>query len=304
MYYKMKKTILIQYAIPKEGLKTLSQSYNLIYPDNDCFTQEEILEHIPKCEALLSIFNQPVSADLIQTGEKLEIISNYGVGYNNIDVEAATKRGIAVCNTPEAVCEPTAELCLSLMLSLSRRVAECNHKLRTETDFKWGVMHNLGKTLRGKNLGIIGMGKIGKSVAQKAQAFGMKVFYNNRRQLSASEEADLNIGYLGFEDLLKTADVISLHCPLNESTHHLISEKELSLMKTSAYLINTARGPVVDEQALAEALEKEQIAGAGLDVFEKEPHITKQLMTLNSVVIVPHIGTACIETRIEMAEEA
>ncbi|MUP16701.1 dihydrofolate reductase [Ancylomarina euxinus] len=296
--------MLIQYAIPKEGLKALSQSFDLIYPDKDCFTQEEMLKHIPNCEALLSIFNQPVNADLIEAGKKLEIISNYGVGYNNIDVEAATQRGIAVCNTPEAVCEPTAELCLSLMLALTRRVAECNHRLKTEADFKWGVMRNLGQTLRGKTLGIIGMGKIGKSVALKAQAFGMKVVYNNRTQLSASKEASLNIDYLGFEDLLKTADVISLHCPLNESTHHLISEKELKIMKTSAYLINTARGPVVDEQALAVALKNNLIAGAGLDVFEDEPHITEQLMTRNDVVLVPHIGTACIETRIEMAEEA
>jgi glyoxylate reductase len=304
MYPKVKKTILIQYAIPKEGLKALGQSFNLIYPNKDCFTQEEMLEHIPNCEALLSIFNQPVNAELIEAGQKLEIISNYGVGYNNIDVAAASKQGIAICNTPEAVCEPTAELCLSLMLSACRRVAECNHRLRTETDFKWGVMLNLSQTLRGKTLGIIGMGKIGKSVAQKAQAFGMKVVYNNRNQLSASEEAELNIEYLGFKDILKTADVISLHCPLNESTHHLISKKELKMMKTSAYLINTARGPVVDEQALAIALEKGQIAGAALDVFEDEPKITPQLLELNNVVLVPHIGTACIETRIEMAGEA
>jgi len=304
MYPNVKKNILIQYAVPKEGLKTLSQSFNLIYPEKDCFTHEEMLEHIPNCEALLSIFNQPVNAELIEAGQKLEIISNYGVGYNNIDVEAANKQGIAVCNTPEAVCEPTAELCLSLMLSACRRVAECNHRLRTEADFKWGVMRNLGQTLRGKTLGIIGMGKIGKSVAQKAQAFGMKVIYNNRTQLSANEEASLNIEYLGFEDLLQTADFISLHCPLNASTHHLISEKELKMMKPSAYLINTARGPVVDEQALVEVLEKGRIAGAALDVFENEPKITAQLLELDNVVLVPHIGTACIETRIEMAEEA
>lgn len=300
----MKKTILIQYAIPKEGLEALSQSFNLIYPDNECFTHEEMLDHIPNCEALLSIFNQPVNAELIEAGQKLEIISNYGVGYNNIDVATATNQGIAICNTPEAVCEPTAELCLSLMLSACRRVTECNHRLRTEDDFKWGVMLNLGQTLRGKTLGIIGMGKIGKSVAQKAQAFGMKVVYNNRRQLSPSEEANLDIEFLDFEDLLKTADFVSLHCPLNESTHHLIGKKELSLMKCSAYLINTARGPVVDELALAEVLKKERIAGAALDVFEDEPKITPQLLELNNVVLVPHIGTACIETRIEMAEEA
>ena len=300
----MKKTILIQYAIPKEGLKALSQSFNLIYPDKDCFTHEEMLKHIPNCEALLSIFNQPVNADMIEAGKKLEIISNYGVGYNNIDVAAATKRGIAVCNTPDAVCEPTAELCLSLMLSLSRRVAECNHRLRNEADFKWSVMQNLGQTLRGKTLGIIGMGKIGKSVALKAQAFGMRVIYNKRKQLSFLEETNLNLEYREFNALLSEADVISLHCPLNESTHHLIGEDELVKMKATAYLINTARGPVVDEQALVQALETDTIAGAGLDVFENEPEIHSGLFKHNNVVLVPHIGTACIETRIEMAEEA
>ena len=300
----MKKTILIQYAIPKEGLKALSQSFNLIFPDKDCFTHEEMLENIPNCEALLSIFNQPVNAELIEASKKLEIISNYGVGYNNIDVDAATKRGIAVCNTPDAVCEPTAELCLALMLSLSRRVAECNHRLRSEPYFKWGVMRNLGNTLRGKTLGIVGMGKIGKSVALKAQAFGMRVIYNKRSQLSFLEETNLNLEYREFNELLSEADVVSLHCPLNESSHHLIGEDELERMKASAYLINTARGPVVDEQALVKALEKSTIAGAGLDVFENEPEIHPGLFKHNNVVVVPHIGTACIETRIEMAEEA
>ncbi|WP_206734534.1 NAD(P)-dependent oxidoreductase [Ancylomarina salipaludis] len=300
----MKKTILIQYAIPKEGLEILSQSYHLIYPEKDCFSEEEMIARIPNCEALLSIFNQAVSKKVIEAGQKLEIISNYGVGYNNIDVAAATAKGIAVCNTPEAVCEPTAELCLSLMLSLSRRVAECNHRLRTDDDFKWGVMRNLGQTLRGKTLGIIGMGKIGQSVAQKAQAFGMKVGYNKRTQLSSQEEKALNIEFCEFDELLKTADIISLHCPLNETTHHLIGENELSKMKASAYLINTARGPVLDEQALTQALINKQIAGAALDVFENEPEITPQLLELDQVVLVPHIGTACIETRIEMAEEA
>ncbi len=300
----MKKTILIQYAIPKEGLKKLSQSYHIIYPNKEFFTEDELIERIPNCEALLSIFNQPVSSRLIEAGQQLDVISNFGVGYNNIDMETATKRGIAVCNTPEAVCEPTAELCLSLMLSLSRRVAECNHRLRTELDFKWGVMQNLGQTLRGKTLGIIGLGKIGKSVALKAQAFGMNVIYNNRTRLASQEETERHIEYKNFEELLQLSDVISLHCPLTDGSHHLIGEKELTMMKTSAYLINTARGPVVDEHALASALKKELIAGAALDVFENEPRITAQLLELNNVVLVPHIGTACIETRIEMTEEA
>lgn len=294
----MKEKILISYAIPKEGIEALEQHFELIYPDKEYFTEEEIIQQIPDCIGLLSFFSHPISKEVIGAGKQLQIISNYGVGFNNIDIDSASKKGIVVCNTPESVCEPTAELCLGLMLAAARRIAECNHALRTQDDFKWGAMLNLGDTLRNKTLGIIGLGKIGLSVAKKAEAFGMKVIYHNRKAKNVAYE------YVSFEKLLQTADYISLHCPLNNETKHLIGEQELQQMKSSAYVINTARGPVINEEALAKALLNNDIAGAALDVFEKEPTIHPQLYKCQNAVLVPHIGTATQATRIEMGKEA
>lgn len=294
----MKDKILIAYAIPREGLSQLEQHFDLIYPEKEFFTTEELIERISGCVALLSIFNRAVPKEVIEAGTQLKVISNYGVGFNNIDLAAANKKNVVVCNTPDAVCEPTAELCLALMLSLSRKVAECHHGLISNPDFEWGVMKNLGNTLRGKTLGIIGMGKIGLSVAGKALAFGMNIVYHNRK------EKNVAYPYMALDDLLEQADVVSLNCPLTDDTYHLIGSEELKKMKNSAFLINTARGPVVDEQALVDGLKSGEIAGAALDVFEEEPKIHSDLLKMNNVVLVPHIGTATYETRIEMGQEA
>jgi glyoxylate reductase len=294
----VKDKILIAYAIPREGLSQLEQHFDLIYPEKEFFTTEELIERIPGCVALLSIFNRAVPKEVIEAGTQLKVISNYGVGFNNIDLAAANKKNVVVCNTPDAVCEPTAELCLALMLSLSRKVAECHHGLISNPDFEWGVMKNLGNTLRGKTLGIIGMGKIGLSVAGKALAFGMNIVYHNRK------EKNVAYPYMALDDLLEQADVVSLNCPLTDDTYHLIGSEELKKMKNSAFLINTARGPVVDEQALVDGLKSGEIAGAALDVFEEEPKIHSDLLKMNNVVLVPHIGTATYETRIEMGQEA
>jgi glyoxylate reductase len=300
----VQKKILVSYQIPLEGLKKLREHFEVTYPTSPFFTKEELMKLIPSHHGLLSIFNRPVDKDILMSGQQLEIVSNYGVGFNNIDIETATQMGIAVCNTPEAVCEPTAELTLGLLLSLSRRISECNHLLRTNSDFEWGVMRNLGHTLRGKTLGIIGMGKIGQSVAEKARAFGMRVVYHNRKPISANESTSLNTEYLALDDLLQQSDVVSLHCPLTEATHHLIGKAELEQMKPESFLINTARGPVVNEVELVNAIKTGSIAGAALDVFEEEPKIHPELFQMQNVVLVPHIGTATIETRIEMAREA
>ena len=295
----VKKKILVSYSIPKEGLVELEKHFELIYPDKEFFTKDELIALVPDCIALLSIFNREVPKELILAGKKLKMISNYGVGFNNIDIATANQQNIIVCNTPDAVCEPTAELCLALILSLSRRVAECHHALISNPDFEWGVMKNLGNTLKGKTLGIVGMGKIGKSIAQKAEVFGMKIIYHNRKPNLKSK-----FEYVDFKDLLTNSDIVSLNCPLTDETHHLIGEEELILMKNSAFLINTARGSVVNEQALVDALKSNTIAGAALDVFENEPKIHPELLKMDNVVLVPHIGTATIETRIEMAREA
>ena len=298
----MKDKILVTYAIPKEGLSELEKYFELIYPKKEFFSDSELIKLIPDCSALLSIFNRDISAEIINAGRKLKIISNYGVGFNNINTEAVNNNNIILCNTPDAVCEPTAELCLALMLSLSRQVSNCHFQLKTNPDFEWGVMKNLGNSLRGKTLGIIGLGKIGKSIAEKASVFGMKIIYHNRKPITDKKYEHYT--FVKKDKLLEESDIVSLNCPLTPETHHLLSEKEFRKMKTSSLLINTARGSVIDEQALVRALKDKLISGAGLDVFENEPFIHSDLLKANNVVLVPHIGTSTIETRIEMGLEA
>lgn len=298
------KKVLIVYRIPQESLNILKKKFDITYPSNTHFTKDEIVEKIKDMDALLSIFNQPIDKDIIDAGNNLKVISNYGVGFNNVDIKAASNKGITVCNTPDSVCKPTAELCIGLIISLARRISESNHRLRIENNFKWGVMENLGASVYNKTLGIYGMGNIGKEVARLASIFNMRIIYHNRKKLDTQIEQKYCATYVSKEELLKTSDFISLHTPLNKSTFHLISTKELGSMKSSAFLINTSRGAVLDETALAKALKNKIIAGAALDVFEKEPKINNELYSLNNVIIVPHIGTATIESRIEMGLEA
>jgi len=298
------KKILVSYHIPREGLRALDEKYELIYPQKEFFSTSEMLEIIPECDALITVFSRKLPDEIILKGADLQIISNYGVGFNNINIRLARKHGIAVSNTPEPVIEPTAEFTFALMLATMRRVAECDAALRTEANFKWGVMENLGYSLFGKTLGIVGMGNIGKAVARRAKAFGMPIVYHNRNRLKSDIEAQFSAKYLPFEELLRTADVISLHVPLNDTTFHLIGNQQLSTMKPQAFLINTARGAVLDEQALIAALQNQQIAGAGLDVFEKEPFIPQELLQMKQVVLAPHIGTGTIDTRIALSEMA
>ena len=290
--------ILVTYDIPREPFKNLPTDWEITFPEGEKLTKEEIIRMLPEYDILLAIFSRPIDKEIIDAGKKLKLISNYGVGYNNIDIQYARKKGITVCNTPESVFEPTAELCMALLLGIARRIGEFDRRIRTEREGMWGVMKNLGYGLKGKTLGIIGMGHIGQNVACKAAAFGMNILYYNRKtEVPGYKKTDL-------DSLLKESDFISIHTPLTEATHHLIGERELGLMKKTAFLINTARGAVIDEEVLSRFLEKRQIAGAALDVFEREPHITELLYSLDNVILVPHIGTATYAGRIAMAQEA
>ncbi|MCM1031616.1 MAG: D-glycerate dehydrogenase [Oscillibacter sp.] len=290
--------ILVTYDLPREAFAQLPADWEITFPQGEKFTKEEIIRLLPAYDILLSIFSRPIDREMIDAGKKLQLISNFGVGYNNIDIRYAREKGITVCNTPQSVCNPTAELCLALMLGAARRIAELDRRIRQEKESLWGVMKNLGTGLEGKTLGIIGMGRIGQNVARKAAAFGMKIIYYNRRtDVPGYERTDLTT-------LLKESDFVSLHTPLNEDSNHLIGKKELELLKPSAFLINTARGAVIDEKALAECLENRRIRGAALDVFEQEPHITEKLYHLDNVILLPHVGTATIDGRIATAEEA
>lgn len=292
--------ILVTYNLPRTPFNNLPADWELTFPQNEEMPREEIIRLLPEYDVLLTIFHShsPVDREIIDAGKRLRLISNYGVGYNNIDTAYAREKGIAVTNTPRSVCNPTAELAMALMLALARRVAECDRRIRTEKESLWGTMKNLGASLENKTLGIVGMGNIGKNVARKAEAFGMRVIYYNRRtEVSGYRRVPL-------DTLLQEADFVSLHTPLTTETRHLIGARELSLMKPTAMLINTARGAVIDETALADALRQKRIAGAALDVFENEPHVTDVLYRLDNVVLTPHIGTGTIDTRIAMAEEA
>lgn len=300
----MKIRILVTYNILKESFADAPDNYEFILPSAPSFTKEEIIERLPECDGLLSMFNFPIDKDIIDAGARLKIISNFGVGFNNVDIDYAKSKVIVVTNTPDPVVEPTAELAFALMSALSRRVTECNRKLQTGDDIRWGVMENLGTGLYNKTLGIVGMGRIGQSVAKRAAVSGMKIIYYNRHRLPEDIEKKYSAEYVSLDSLLSQSDYISLHTPLDESTFHLIDAEALSKMKNGVFIINTARGPVIDESALVPALECGHIGGAGLDVFEKEPEINNGLLGRDNVIVVPHIGTATVEARISMGRYA
>lgn len=297
--------VLISTRLLDEGFTELKKHFEVIFPDKDVFSKEEVIQLLPSCDAFLPTFQFKVDKEVIDAAkESVKIIANFGVGYNNIDVKYATKCGIVVTNTPDPVVEPTAEQAFALMLAAARRVAECDRKLRIENGLKWGVLENLGQTLYGKTLGIIGMGRIGQALARRAMACGMNVVYYNRTRLAHELETTYQTRRLKLVELLAISDVISLHTPLTDQTWHLIDRDSLKLMKPTAIIINTARGSVIDESALTEALQNHWIASAGLDVYEDEPNITPALLELDNVVLAPHSGTATVDTRNEMSRFA
>ena len=295
--------ILVTYNMFREGFAELEARYDVTFPEGRDFTYEEVCEMIPDYDVLCPMFTFPVDAKMIERASKLKLIANYGVGYNNIDVACALQRGVAVANTPDPVTAPTANLALGLMIDSARRITECDRKLRTlGTQMKICLLENLGTSITGQTLGILGMGRIGKELAKRAHACGMEVIYHNRHQLSSDEEAALGVAYVSKEELLAQSDFVSLNAPYTPETHHMIGEAELSQMKSSAILINTARGPMVDEHALVKALQEGQIRGAGLDVFEFGDFPLPELLALDNVVLTPHIGTQAVSTRLAMAK--
>jgi glyoxylate reductase len=301
----MNPRILIIAAIPKAGLTDLEEKFELIYPTTSfMFSDDEIKKHIRTADGVLSVFTRPLTAEMLGEASKLKIIANYGVGYNNIDIAKATEMGVVVCNTPNAVTEPTAEMAFGLLLSLTRNIALTDRGLRTNPDFKWGMMENLGTGIYGKTLGIIGMGRIGQAFSRRAIASGMKVIYFNRTRLSVEIEEKYACQQVSLEELLQKSDVISMHCPMTNETYHLLDESAMKKMKNGAIILNTARGPVIDEKALVTYLQNGKLGGAGLDVFEAEPIISPELLLLDNVVLTPHNATGTIDTRIETGREA
>lgn len=298
--------ILVCRPLPEPALALLRAEAGAedvdVYADSEPIPREELLRRVSGVTALLPILTEAVDdAVMDAAGPQLRIVANYAVGYNNIDVAAATARGIAVTNTPGVLTETTADLTWLLLLAAARRAGEGERYLREGRWKSWGPMLLLGCDVHGKTLGIFGMGRIGRAVARRARAFDMRVIYCSPSELPADEAKALGAVRVEKTRLLAEADFLSVHCPLNQDTRHAFGQEEFSAMKPTAMLINTARGPIVDEQALAAALKQGEIAGAGLDVFEEEPRIHPELLDCGNAFLLPHLGSATLETRTRMA---
>ncbi len=296
-------TILVSYAVPREGLSELFDRYEVHYPQGSTFSEQELRHKIVQADGLLSV-HMKVGPALLDLAPRLKIISHYGVGYDDIDVAAASARNIVVANAPNSVTESTAEMSLALMLALGRRIVELNQRIKSPAGLSWGLMQNLGTSLVGRKLGIIGLGRIGKALARRARALGMEILYHNRRPLPSEEETAYGAKYCSLEALLTSADFVSVHAPLTESSHHLLNAAAFRTMKKTAFLVNTSRGAVLDQEALIRALQDGEIAGAALDVLDGEPHVPEVLKRLDNVILTPHMGSGTYDTRIAMAREA
>jgi len=301
----MSQKILVTGNLPAEVMDPLRKKYEVeAHAEDRPMERQQLLSRIGDRDGLLCMITDAVDEELLGRAPRLKMIANMGVGYNHIDIAAATRRGIPVSNTPGVLTDATADLAFTLILAVARRVVEGDRRVR-EGKFKlWAPFLFLGREVSGKTLGIVGFGRIGRAVARRAAGFGMRVLYHNRSRLTPAEERESPAEYADLNTLLAQADFVSLHVPLSGETRHLIGAAELSRMKPTAYLINTARGPVVDEVALLATLQRGMIAGAGLDVYENEPALTPGLADLPNVVLLPHVGSATLETRTAMAAMA
>ncbi|CAM5223170.1 D-3-phosphoglycerate dehydrogenase OS=Ureibacillus acetophenoni OX=614649 GN=SAMN05877842_11320 PE=3 SV=1 [Ureibacillus acetophenoni] len=294
--------ILVAGEIPQKGLDLLKEKHEVeVFPGEKLITIEELKIRIQGKDALLSLLSTPVTKEVIDLAPNLKIIANYGAGYNNIDFEYAALKGIPTTNTPIASTAATADLTIALLLAVARRVVEGDEVCRTVGFNGWAPLYFRGREVTGKTIGIVGFGQIGQAVAKRAAAFDMKVLYYSPNRKSEEIEKSLNATYVSLDELIREADFITLNCSYNPSMKHMFSTEQFNKMKNTAYLINCARGPIVDEAALIDALRERVIEGAALDVFEFEPNIGEGLKELKNVVLTPHIGNATFEARDAMA---
>ena len=298
--------IVVTGKIPAGGLARLKADHDVLaWESEEAISRSELLQMVAGADAIVSLLTEKIDAELLTAaGSQLKSVSNVAVGYNNIDVPACKERGVLVTNTPGVLTEATADIAMALILMCTRRLGEGERVIRAQQPWQWGMFYMLGMGLQGRQLGIVGMGQIGIATARRAKAFGMNIAYTRRAPLESDVEKDLAAKFMSMDELIESSDVLSIHCPYSPATHHLISENQLARMKSSAFLINTARGPIVDEQALVDALKAGKIAGAGLDVFEHEPRVNPGLLELGNAVLIPHLGSATVETRAAMADIA
>lgn len=294
--------VYVTMRIPQAGLDMLAEHFDVeVNPEDRLLTQEELIEAVKGKDAVVTLLSDTVNAEVMDAAPMLKAIHNYAVGFNNIDVAAATERGICVTNTPGVLTDATADLAFALILATARRVVESDKFMRAGKFTGWKPMLFLGTDVHHKTLGIIGFGRIGQAVAERAAGFKMRVLYTGHHRQPEEVEKRCRAEFVSMETLLAESDFISLHVPLTSETRHMIGEPQFNMMKKSAILINTARGPVVDEKALVKALKSGRIAGAGLDVYEREPEYEPELAEMDNVVMLPHIGTAAVETRTKMS---
>lgn len=298
----MKAKVFVTRRIPQAGLDILDKECEVkVNPYDRVLKREELLQGVKGIDGLLALLTDTIDEKVMDQSKNLRIISDYAVGYNNIDVEAATKRRIMVTNTPGVLTDTTADLTWALLMGVARRIVESDRFTREERFKDWSPMLFLGTDIHHATLGIVGLGSIGQAVARRAEGFQMKILYYDVVRVSQDIERELGADFVSLDELLRESDFVTLHAPLLSQTHHLISEEKLKLMKKTSFLINAARGPLVDEKALVRALKEGWIAGAALDVYENEPDLTPGLSSLKNVVIVPHIGSASVATRTKMA---
>ncbi len=298
-----KKKVFSSRKLPGIAMTRLKEQFDFTYnPLDRNLTYEELCEEVKGKDGIIMMLSDRVDGELMDAADGVEIIANYAVGYNNMDVVEATKRGIYLSNTPDVLTDDTADMAFALMLAAARRIPEADRLTRNGLYKGWGPEFMLGRSVSGKTLGILGAGRIGSAVARRALGFGMRIIYHNRSRNGDVES--LGAEYASFERLISESDIISVHVPLNADTRHMIDRAALKAMKDTCILVNTSRGPVVDEEALVEALKKGNIAGAGLDVYENEPKLADGLSSLQNVVLSPHLGSATMETRGKMADIA
>ncbi|MCC6787253.1 MAG: D-glycerate dehydrogenase [Hyphomonadaceae bacterium] len=269
------------------------------------FTAEELVAAVQRADVLVPTVTDRIDSRILsRAGEQLRLIAQFGAGVDNIDVATAVQRGITVTNTPGVLTEDTADMTMALILAVPRRIVEGVKIIEQDKFTGWSPTWMMGRRITGKRLGIIGMGRIGQAVARRAKAFGLQIHYHNRRKVAAHIEGELDATYWdSLDQMLSRMDIVSVNCPHTPATYHLLSSRRLALLKPHAYIVNTARGEVIDEGSLARMLEKGELAGAGLDVFENEPAINPKLKKLANVVLLPHMGSGTIEGRIDMGEK-
>jgi glyoxylate reductase len=301
-----KPLVIVTRKLPDAIETRMRELFDARFNDSDAAMDEAALVRaVGEAEILVPTVGDPIDAALIaRAGSQLKLIANFGNGVDNIDVTAAAKRGIAVTNTPGVLTEDTADMTMALILAVPRRLVEGVRALETDRFRGWSPSWMLGHRLWGKRLGIVGMGRIGQAVARRARAFGLQIHYHNRKPVAPEIARELDATWWdSLDQMLARMDIVSVNCPHTPATYHLISARRLRMMKPSAYLVNTARGEIIDEDALAQMLEEGSLAGAGLDVFENEPRIDPRILRLQNVLLLPHMGSATIEGRLDMGEK-